>query len=194
MLLQSHKGVKLMKTSMQHPAIIIPRLVRPAIFVVIFITFSLGTSPLPPPYHQYSVSGVLGRPAGGSKKGFAVLLLGRFKDVSMPDSSFQILRGIPYPRYRDVPISITDSAGSFSIRASSDIRADSLRLAVIVPDRPLTTGTPYYVDASLAVPNTETYKLEPEPGCSSCATDPGTQTRIVFYSYYFDNKVITISF
>ncbi|MBM2845078.1 MAG: hypothetical protein HW407_390, partial [Bacteroidetes bacterium] len=35
---------------------------------------------------------------------------------------------------------------------------------------------------------------EPEPGCSACSTDPGMLERIVYYSYYFDGRVIAITF
>jgi hypothetical protein len=67
-------------------------------------------------------------------------------------------------------------------------------LVVIVPDRPSTGGVPFFVDDSRRISNSETYTIQGEPGCSGCATESSTGHRIEFYSYYFEDKVVTIPF
>ncbi len=175
-----------------HHNIVIVRCLELCIAIAVLLPFSLATSPEPAPYHQYSVRGVLERPAGGSRRDFAVTLLGKFENLS--DSAFQPFRTVTFPKYGDISIGLTDSSGVFFIRISSSFKADSLRLAVITPDRPMTLGVPFPADSSQSLPNTETYKTESEPGCSGCASDPGTNERITFYSYYIDNRTIATSF
>lgn len=169
----------------------VENLIGMSIAIALLGSLSLGTSPFPPPYHQYNVMGFLERSSGESKENFSVILLAKLPNS--PDTGFQHLRGINW-RYGDLPVGFTDSSGAFYVRVSSNIKADSLRLAVIVPDKPLTLGIPFYVDGSLAIPNTEVYTAEKEPGCAGCSVQPETKERIVFYSYNFDNKIITISF
>jgi len=170
------------------------RPIRSIILVSILLSFALGTSPPPPPYHQYTVDGVIERPSGGSKQGFAIVLMGFSPWVSGPDSGFLILNGVPYPRLRDYPIGITDSAGLCHIRVSFDLPLDSLRVAAIVPDEPTVHGPSFAVDVSMGTPHSETYSSEPESGCSGCGTEPHTSTRVVYYSYFLGNKTLVIPF
>jgi len=171
--------------------------IRPTLFVrtigvVIVIPFLMGTSPEPPPYHQYLVSGMLERPAGGSKQDFAVTLLGWFQYQT--DSVFVLFDGVTYPKFGDFPIDLTDSIGAFTIRLSHQIKADSVRLAVIVPDNPSTVGIPWFVGDIQGIPHTETFEVAGEPGCFGTESDPTTVTVTSFYSYSFVDRVITISY
>lgn len=171
---------------------VIRPLIKLCVAIVVLLPFSLATSPEPPPYHQYSIRGVLERPSGGSKKDFAIIALGKFQIFA--DSGFLAFQGVTYPKYGDISIGLTDSTGTFFIRVSSATKADSLRLAVVVPDVPLTLGAPFTTDSSQVIPNTESYEVESQPGCFGCATDPETKQRITFYSYYIENRTITVSF
>ena len=156
------------------------------------LLFSFARSPLPPPYYQYSIRGTLERPAGGSRENFAVVALGKFQIIA--DSGFQSFQSVSFPKYGDIPIALTDSAGVFFIRVSSTFNADSLRLAVVVPDMPLIQGVPFSSSGFQVIPNIESYELESQPGCSGCATDPTIEHRTTFYSYFIEDRTITIPF
>ena len=160
------------------------------IITLVLASFLFGTEPTPPPYHEFTVRGVLERPAGGSREGFAIVLCGKFRYSH--DTTFRILRGV-YNSTGNIPISLTDSTGSFFLRVSSE-QVDSLALAVVVPDRPLVRGEAFSVDGTPGYPHWRTYTSGKAAGCAGCSTDPDVIERIEYYSYYFSNKIIGITF
>ncbi len=160
--------------------------------ILLLILMSIGTSPLPPPYHQYYVSGVLERPSGGSRKDFTVILLGKFPNAA--PGKYTVVRYSDFGPQDDFPIGITDSTGAFALRASNNQKADSLEIGVVVPDRPLSTGTPFYVGAARGSPAYEPYTSGTESGCRTCTSEPTTQEVIRYYSYFFDSVAVAISF
>lgn len=165
-------------------------LTRIFIISMVLAPFLFGTEPSLPPYHDFTVTGVLQRPAGGSRAGFTVVLCG--KSRLMNDSTFQILRGLGYST-NDRPVALTDSGGAFQLRVSS-YEVDTLALGVVVPDRPVQLGVPFPVKVSMATPHWETYKSGEATGCAGCATDPPVTSRVRYYSYYFGDEIITIPF
>lgn len=171
---------------LSHPVVVA------AAVVAVLSSGSWSTSPPPPPYHQYTVQGTLDRLSGGNRENFAVVLLAKVRYEQ--DSTFRILRGIAYPSVRDHPIGLTDSAGVFTLRVSTYLPADSLRVGVVIPDMPMTLGAPFPVDTSSAVPNREWYTPQAEPGCSGCGTEPMATERIVYYSYYINGLTVSIEF
>jgi hypothetical protein len=161
-----------------------------ATVVAIFSSGSWGTSPPTPPYHQYSVWGVLERIGGGSRENFTVVLLAKSRHHA--DSTFRMLNGIPNTRFSDRPVSLTDSTGAFFVRVSSHEAVDSLQVAVVIPGLPLIAGTPFAIDASQGVPSREWYTPPAEPGCSGCGTNPAPIERVVFYAYHMKDALIVI--
>jgi len=49
--------------------------------------FLFALEPLPPPYHQYQVSGTIGREGGGELSNFVVTLVGK-SSTHPPDSKY----------------------------------------------------------------------------------------------------------
>lgn len=168
------------------------RVLQVCITTLMVLPFSIATSPLPPPYYQYSVRGILERPAGGSKSNFAVTLYG--KTQIQGDSVFRSLPKAADPENGDSSVGLTDSTGAFFILLNSPLKADSLRLAVIIPDRPTIMGAPFAIDSLRPVTHMETYQNGSKPGCMGCATDPETQQRVSYYSYYIQDRMVTIPF
>ncbi len=166
------------------------QLLNLCIIIVALAPLLLGTEPSLPPYQDFTVSGMLERPAGGSKEGFTVVLCG--KSGFFGDSSFHILRGLGYST-NDRPIALTDSSGAFSLRVSS-YEVDSLAVAVVVPDRPLELGERFFVDKALGTPHRRTYTSGTATGCAGCSTGLDVTERIEYYSYYYSNKNISITF
>jgi hypothetical protein len=173
-------------------AVLTRTVVIAAAVVAVFSSGSLGTSPPTPPYHQYSVWGVLERVGGGSRTNFAVVLLAKSRYHA--DSTFQMLNGIPNTRFSDRPVSLTDSAGAFFVRVSSHEAVDSLQVAVVIPGLPLIAGTPFAIDPSQGVPSREWYTPSAEPGCSGCGTNPAPIERVVFYAYHMRDALIVIEY
>lgn len=169
-------------------------LLRVANWLLIILTvmpFMLANEPEPPPYHQYSVSGTLERLGGGSTKDFAVTLFGWFP--SQGGSGFLPFEEATYPRDGDHPVDLTDSAGAFSVRVSSNYRLDSIRLAVVIPDNPM-FGNPWYIDESDGIPTIITYEVPGEPGCFGIEGDPVSGSKTSFYSYIYFDQTISISY
>ncbi len=161
---------------------------------IIAITLLLGpyifaTSPTLPPYHQYSVRGRITRPAGGSVKDLAVLLLAKERFFSA--NTFQILQGKRVQGER--AISLTDSVGVFYIVASSEQKADSLEIGIVSPDRPLVTGNPFSLNGVQSIPQEETFTdTQNGSGCSGC-DGPTKVTSVVAYSYYLPDQTVALT-
>jgi len=110
------------------------------------------------------------------------------------DSVFLPIDGVTYPRYGDHPIDLTDSAGAFFVRVSSNYRIDSVRLAVVIPENSLMLGNPWYIDESDGVPTIVFYEVPGEPGCFGIEGDPVTASKTGFYSYLYLDQTISISY
>ena len=84
---------------------------------LLLVPYIFATEPTLPPHHQYYVTGAITRPAGASLTNFPVVILAKFPDRN----EFEILRGIQVQYER--PVGLTDSAGRFSVVASSQWKA-----------------------------------------------------------------------
>ena len=163
-----------------------------SIIVLLVLPFSVATSPVPAPYHQYVVGGILERPSGGSRANFAVTLLGWYHNQS--ETGYQTLPRAGNPQTGEIPVALTDSTGAFFLVVNSSVEADSLKLSVVVPDRQTIFGTPVGKDSLQTGTNTETIHTDSKSGCSGCGTNPETEERVVYYSHYISRRSVTVPF
>ncbi len=165
-------------------------LVRILVAVTLVLSpFVFATSPLPPPYHQYHVQGTITRPAGASLKNFSIVLLAKGQFIG---PAFQVLkgRGVQYER----PISLTDSIGGFILVVSSDMKADSLAVGVVMPDRPIAMSSPLSLNSIPAQEQTETHTTYNDATCSGCTSPVDkTTTIVVAYKYYLPMQVVALT-
>ena len=170
----------------------IRRFLELCIIIILVLPFSIATSPVLPPYHQYVIHGTLERPAGGSRENFAVTLLGNYQ--SQTDTGFHALPRVAHPESGEMPVALTDATGAFYLVVNSAVEADSLRLAIVIADRSPILGVPFSKETFESLAHSETYQTDTKPGCLGCATDPDTQERVVYYSHSISQKTITVPF
>jgi hypothetical protein len=164
-------------------------LLKAGLVVIVALTpFTFATEPLPPPYHQYILSGTVIRTSDGPKAFFVVSLAGKFSMVRS-DSTFGLAGFYSYHQ-GDKTESITDSSGAFFLQVTLGMKADSLALKVAAPDKPAVLGE-FFGIPDVGVATTGTFS-ETEPGCSGCSKDPATTTQIIGYTYTLPDKSIVI--
>lgn len=156
--------------------------------------FAPATSPLPPPFHQYSISGTIARPAGGSRENIPVALFG-FSRYTYPVGQYSRLTSVTSSRYADWPVGLTDSSGSFSVRASADFSMDSVRVGILTIDRPTVFGPAIVPDSSMMSLLTEWYSVERTSDCSGCGSNPSTsRERTIGIRYSLPTIQLTLEF
>ncbi len=147
------------------------------VVAIFLLPFVLGTSPIAPPYHMYTVDGMITWSDGTPAADVTVFLLAR----TSYDSTFRVVRGFTGTGNR--PIGVTDMDGRFMVSSSLDLRADSLRLGQIVTGRPMIMSDPFRPDSASARAVTGTGSSGTKTGCSGCGTEPGTFEYVVAYKY-----------
>lgn len=154
------------------------------------LTMLFGTSPMPPPYHQYIVEGRVSRVNGGPKQNFVVSLIGRFRDFR-PDTTYD-LQGSLIHRASVAAQAVTDTGGAFTLDVQTEMRVDSLGIQVSVVDRaPYLTGM-------FAVPQsgeeiTQESRGE-SSGCGACESTSVTTPIVVGYRYRILDRQCLIPF
>jgi hypothetical protein len=148
-------------------------------------TFSIATTPAAL-WHEYVVRGNVLR-ATGPKANFAVALEGK-----VGRDRFQLLRG-PYNGRWQSPVSLTDSAGAFSIIVDAYVRFDSLRVNVVIPDRDPVPGQPFPVAIAQVLTEYTTVDYTDPETCSGCRTT-GKTSVVAGYVYNYPEQNVTLPF
>lgn len=154
--------------------------------ILILLPFIVGTSPLPPPYHQYRVTGTIERAGGGPKQNYVVSLVGKFHGF-LPDSIIDISSFDPGA----VDQCITDTSGYFYLDARAFAEADSISFKVSAVDKePFIAPRWLHPVASIVITgeiNTH------EPGCNGCSSvEPSSSSYVKGYLYMFETQRIVI--
>jgi hypothetical protein len=146
---------------------------------VFLVPMMFGTSPLPPPYHEYLLEGKLSRPGGGTLQSFVVVLTGR-SSVSGYDTTVVLNEGLALST-SPASISITDTSGHFFLDVQSRWMMDSLGIQVRAVDKP------EYMSPMIDAP---AYRQEitgevggASTGCRGCETTDPVDTYVKGYRY-----------
>jgi len=160
-----------------------------SLIMLVLGPLTFGTSPTPPPYHEYIVNGVVTRPSGGSKENFVVTLVGKFSTSGI-DTSIELLEGFAYPGTR--LRAATDTSGGFSLDVQSPLPADSLALKVSAVDQAPLMGDYFPIPAAV-----ETI-MGDEPGtsssCGSCNSVEPLPATVRGYRYVISQQTIVIPY
>jgi hypothetical protein len=154
--------------------------------ILILLPLIVGTSPLPPPYHQYRVTGTIERAGGGPKQNYVVSLVGKFAGF-LPDSIIDISSFDS----GTVDQCITDTSGYFYIDARAFAEADSISIKVSAADKePFIAPRWLHPVASIVITgelNTQ------EPGCTGCSSvETASSPYVKGYLYMFETQRIVI--
>jgi hypothetical protein len=147
--------------------------------VVILVPTVFGTSPLPPPYHEYVVEGKLSRPNGAGLQNFVVVLTGR-SSLQGIDTTIVLDEG-PALSTSAAAISITDTSGHFFLDVQARWMMDSLGVQVRSVDKP------EYMSSKIDAP---AYRQEitgemggESTGCRGCESTAPVETYVKGYKY-----------
>ena len=160
-----------------------------SLIMLVLGPLTFGTSPTPPPYHEYIVNGVVTRPSGGSKENFVVTLVGKFSTSGI-DTSIELLAGFAYPGTG--MRAATDTSGGFSLDVQSPLPADSLSLKASAVDQVPLLGEFFPVPAA-----TETV-MGDDPGtssgCGGCNSVEPLSATVRGYRYVIPQQIIVIPY
>ena len=168
------------------------------IVITLMLVFSInfGTSPLPPAYYTYKVSGTIFCNPFGSVENYSVFLYGKSAKeyYSNPkDSSYYPIDGMG--NYNEHPIDNIDSDGKYYIRVDSETKFDSIKVCIIIQNQKIIFSIPQYVNEDDLQAITEEYdaSIYGAVGCSGCSTE-NISTRVVKYNYkLYDFDIIACS-
>lgn len=152
--------------------------------------FIIATEPIPPPYHQFVLSGTMIRASDGPRAHFIVTLAGKFN--GLPADSTGDLSRYYSSSQENRTLSITDSNGTFFLQVNLTQKPDSLAVRVEAPDKPVYLGS-YFKTPDADATITETAD-ETEPGCSGCSKNPVSTTRIVGYRHTIQPQMVILPF
>jgi hypothetical protein len=138
----------------------------------------LGTSPLPPPYNEYVVSGTVLRHDGGPAMNVIVSLVGKWNNFA--DSVID-LRGTAI-RYQSVKsVAVADANGRFTLDIQMEMKLDSLAMMVNALDKPA------HISGFLPSPDSRDEIVTVIPaemsGCHGCETVTPTHNYVSGYRY-----------
>jgi len=143
----------------------------------LLVPLVLGTSPLPPPYHRYSLSGTIAWADGDPATGVTVLMLARTRF----DTTLRVVVG--NFRTDDKPLGVTDPDGNFVLSVSLELEAESLSVGQIAPGRPMVLSEPFRPDTVNVFAMMNRATVDAERGCSGCGADPSHYEYIEYYAH-----------
>ena len=154
------------------------------IAILILLPYLFSTSPIPPPYHQYKVTGFIERENDGERRNYTVNLVAMF--WHRPDTVINILSISPPGIVEDT----TDSSGYFSIDVRSGEKADSISIRAMSPD------SQSFVSKSWIIPvvtDSITREVKNQSsgcnGCSKQVSEPSSSSIYVQGYIYSINQV-----
>ena len=154
----------------------------------ILMIFNFSNEPLPPPYHQFHISGNIICDTLMNKKDFTVTLYGKSHFTSNEyRKAFQYPEGINN-------LAITDSTGYYYLIASNDFEFDSIKTAVIIQGREAIFSKAHYVDKNnrMEIKSYKTYFGNESGCCQNVSETPTGGYYIERYEYTIRNIEIVI--
>ena len=150
----------------------------------LLVPFVFGTSPLPPPYHRYYLSGTLTWSDGAPAAGVTVIMLARTEF----DTTLRVV--VENIRHDDKPLGVTGPDGTFVLSGSLELEAESLSVGQIAPGRPMVLSEPFRPDTVNVLAMMKRGTADAQSGCSGCAADPSPYEYI---EYYYHSLSLTLS-
>ena len=155
--------------------------------LILFMLFGVnfGTSPLPPPYHKYIVSGSVVCDSLIDKSNFTIQLYGK---SNLYQNSFEPI-GISALDY-EIPVVLTDTSGFYRLIVNNEFYYDSLKVALYGLRNQIIFSLVYSANDAQKIP-LESFSddIETSSGCSSCSTEPEKVKRTIRYEYYLTTSV-----
>ncbi len=144
--------------------------------LALFMPLAFGTSPLPPPFHRYVVSGRVSHRDGSPAAEVILVLFAR----TARDTALHMPRS---PVSTDEqPIAVSTNDGQFVLTARTETIAESLAVGAIADNRPLVRNAAFHPDSSLAYATRRKGTNTTDVGCAGCGTDPATFEYTVSYT------------
>jgi hypothetical protein len=157
----------------------------PALVAVLcFVPFALGTSPLPPPYYRYTVSGTVTHRDGRPARDIIMVMFTR----TAYDTALQISRSTLMAD--DRPLSVSSLNGWFVLSVRTDIAAESLAIGAIAAGRPMMRDAAFHPDTLLTNAMKEKGTTSTDVGCAGCGAEPSPYEYTVYYATSISRNVV----
>ncbi len=157
--------------------------------LLLFILFGInfGTEPLPPPFYRYSISGSLVCDTLNDKSNFSVLFYAKMKG----DSVYSVVTGNKELGV-NYSISKVSSEGNFQLLVNSHLFYDSIKVGYFNQfESTIMFSSGIKIEEDKLEKIFGTYTKNTNGGCSSCSTDPQTET--IIKNYYYNNPNLSIN-
>jgi hypothetical protein len=159
------------------------------IFFFALMIFNYSTEPLPPPYHQFHITGKIICDTLADKSNYTITLYGK--------SEFTNGKYIKPFRYPDGinNLALTDSAGNYYLIAKNEFEFDSIKVAIIQPGKEPIFSQPCFVDkANRKVIYKQVGGYDNNTGCcSNYSVDvPQQDVAPERYEYHLSNIIINL--
>lgn len=160
------------------------RAVPGIVAVLCFVPFALGTSPLPPPYHRYTVSGTVTHRNGAPARDIILVMFTR----TAHDTALQISRSTVMAD--DRPMSVSSNDGAFVLSVRTDMPAESLAIGAIAPGRPMMRDGAFHPDTLLANAMKGKGTNTTDVGCAGCGPEPSKYEYTVYYATSISRNMV----
>lgn len=154
------------------------------VFIFLLMIVNFGNEPIPPPYHQFVISGSLFCDTLTDKSNYTIGVWGK---INLHNEDFVQINntglGIEYA------IVLSDSLGNYNLLINYYYFLDSIKLGIIQPQLPTIFSESYSIDQTTGIPEERYYNnSDGGSGCNSCTTEHTAATkRIIKYQYQLDS-------
>ena len=152
--------------------------------VLCFVPFALGTSPLPPPYHRYTISGTVTYRNGAPARDIIMVMFTR----TAYDTALQISRSAVMAE--DRPLSVSSIDGGFVLSVRTDTPAESLAIGAIATGRPMMRDGAFHPDTLLANAMKGKGTNSTDVGCAGCGPEPSKYEYTEYYATSISRNVV----
>lgn len=143
-----------------------PRWAGGIVAFVSVVSLALGTSPLPPPYHRYAISGTIRHTDGTPAANVIMVAFTR----TGRDTAMQMSHDTGVTDHR--PLGVSYSDGRYSLSVRTEVIAESLAIGCVAPGRSMVYTPAFHPDPSLAFETRGMGTSTTDPGCSGCGAEP----------------------
>jgi hypothetical protein len=159
-------------------------------FIFLLMIVNFGNEPIPPPYHQFVISGSVFCDTLVDKSNYTIGVWGK---VNLHGEDFLQINntGLGF----EYPIVLSDSLGNYNLLVNNYYFLDSIKLGIIQPQLPTIFSESYSIDQTTGIPDERYYNNDNyndgSSGCNSCTTEhTATTAQIIKYQYHLDSTRI----
>ncbi len=152
------------------------------------MVFNYSTSPTPPPYHRFIVSGEIVCDSLSNKSNFAITLYGKSQQTNN-----NFIRAFCHESWNS-NTALTDSIGFYLLVADNDFEFDSIKTAIIIAGHEPIFSNAFNIDPTKRNERRINFTYNDHGvGCCENTVEPqNVKSRIERYEYHLSNVAIEL--